>query len=161
MAAKKDAKIEMPTFEMPKFEMPSFDMPKMEVPAAVRDAAEKSIAQAKDTYEKMKAAAEETTDLVEESYATYAKGSMELTTKALEAAKTNTAAAFDFAKDILGAKTVAEFVEKQTAFARAQTEAMMAQAKEFQTLGQAIANDTAAPYKVAAEKAMAQFKKSA
>jgi phasin len=161
MAAKKDAKIEMPTFEMPKFEMPSFDMPKMEVPAAVRDAAEKSIAQAKDTYEKMKAAAEETTDLFEESYATYAKGCMELTTKALEAAKANTAAAFDFAKDILGAKMVAEFVEKHTAFARAQTEAMMAQAKEFQTLGQAIANDTAAPYKAAAEKAVAQFKKSA
>ena len=49
---------EMPKFEMPKFEMPKFDMPKMEVPAAFREFAEKGVAQTKDAYEKMKAAAE-------------------------------------------------------------------------------------------------------
>ena len=50
---------EMPKFEMPKFEMPSFEMPKMEVPAAFRELAEKSVAQAKEGYEKMKTAAED------------------------------------------------------------------------------------------------------
>ena len=45
-------------FEMPKFELPKFDMPKVEMPAAFREFAERGVAQAKDTYEKMKAAAE-------------------------------------------------------------------------------------------------------
>ena len=47
----------VPLFEMPKFEMPKFDMPSMEVPAAFREFAEKGVAQAKDGYEKAKAAA--------------------------------------------------------------------------------------------------------
>ena len=52
-------------FEMPKFEMPKFDIPKVEMPAAFREFAERGVAQAKDTYEKMKAAAEEATDVLE------------------------------------------------------------------------------------------------
>src|SRR5215467_12549461 len=48
-------------FEFPKFEMPTFEVPHMEVPAAFREFAEKSVSQAKDTYERMKSAAEEAT----------------------------------------------------------------------------------------------------
>ena len=44
-------------FEMPKFELPNFEIPKMEIPAAFRELAEKSVSQAKETYEKMKSAA--------------------------------------------------------------------------------------------------------
>ncbi|HWS09682.1 MAG TPA: phasin, partial [Xanthobacteraceae bacterium] len=57
-------------FEMPKFEMPKFDIPKVEMPAAFREFAERGVAQAKDTYEKMKAAAEEATDVLETTYST-------------------------------------------------------------------------------------------
>ena len=46
-------------FEMPKFELPGFDLPKFEVPAAFREAAEKGGAQAKEGWEKMKSATEE------------------------------------------------------------------------------------------------------
>ena len=60
-------------FEMPKFEMPKFDIPKVEMPAAFREFAERGVAQAKDTYEKMKAAAEEATDVLETTYSTAAK----------------------------------------------------------------------------------------
>ena len=42
------------TSETPKFEMPNFEMPKMEIPAAFREIAERSVSQAKETYEKMK-----------------------------------------------------------------------------------------------------------
>jgi phasin len=166
MAAKKEVRtvvptIEMPKFEMPKFDVPAFDMPKMEVPAAVREMAEKSVAQARDTYEKVKAAAEETTDLIEDSYATATKGATDIAGKALENAKSNTVAAFDFYKDIMGAKTVAELIEKQTSFARAQFETLSAQAKDMQAMSQQLATDSVAPYKAAAEKAMAQFKTNA
>ena len=61
-------------FELPKFDLPKFDLPKLEVPAAFREIAEKSVAQAKDAYERVKAAAEEATDLLEDTYTTAAKG---------------------------------------------------------------------------------------
>jgi hypothetical protein len=38
-------------FDMPKFELPNFEIPKMEIPAAFREIAEKSVSQAKETYE--------------------------------------------------------------------------------------------------------------
>ena len=61
-------------FEMPKFEMPKFDMPKFETPAAFREIAEKGIAQAKENYEKVKNAAEQATDLLENTYSNASKG---------------------------------------------------------------------------------------
>src|SRR6202050_3397249 len=84
-------------FEMPKFEMPKFDMPKVEMPAAFREFAERGVAQAKDTYEKMKAAAEEATDVLETTYSTATKGASDYGLKVIEVARTNTNAAFDFA----------------------------------------------------------------
>jgi phasin len=160
MVAKKD-KVQVAGFEMPKFDVPQFEMPKMDMPAGVREFAEKGVAQAKEAYERMKSAAEETTDMIEDAYAAYSKGAVEMAGKAIDFSKANTVAAFDFAKEIMGVKSVAELVEKQSAFARAQFEAMASQGKELQTLAQKVANDTAAPYKVATEKAVAEFKKSA
>ena len=71
-------------FDMPKFEFPKFDIPKLEVPAAFRDLAEKSIAQAKTGYEKMKSAAEETTTVLEDTYAKASKGTTEYNLKLIE-----------------------------------------------------------------------------
>src|SRR5580658_4897669 len=81
-------------FEMPKFEMPKFDIPKVEMPAAFREFAERGVAQAKDTYEKMKAAAEEATDVLETTYSTASKGAADYGLKVIEATRVNTNAAF-------------------------------------------------------------------
>ena len=67
-------KFEMPKFEMPKFEMPKFEVPKFEVPTAFREFAEKGIAQAKENYDKVKSAAEQATDVLEDTYSTASKG---------------------------------------------------------------------------------------
>src|SRR2546421_6527779 len=88
-------------FELPKFEMPSFEMPHMEVPAAFREFAEKSVSQAKDTYERMKSAAEEATDVLEGTYATATKGASDYGLKVIEAVRTNTNATFDFYADFV------------------------------------------------------------
>src|SRR5580700_8143278 len=72
------------------FEMPKFDMPKVEMPAAFREFAERGVAQAKDTYEKMKAAAEEATDVLETTYSTATKGASDYGLKVIEAARVNT-----------------------------------------------------------------------
>jgi phasin len=145
-------------FELPKFELPNFDMPKLEVPAAFRELAEKSVSQAKETYEKMKSAAEEATDVIEDTYATATKGAAEYGLKWIEAARENANASFDFASKCLTVKSPSEMIELATAHARKQFEAMSAQGKELAALAQKVASDTAEPVKESVNKA---FKKVA
>jgi phasin len=147
-----------PKFEMPKFEMPKFEMPNAEIPAAFREAAEKSVEQAKAAYAKLKTAAEEATDLLEDTYETARAGALEMNTKSLEAVKANTDASFGFAKEFFAVKTLAEAVELQTAFARKQFEAVTAQLKELQETAKKVATDTSAPVKAATEKALKEMK---
>ena len=134
-------------FEMPKFEMPKFDMPKMEVPAAFRELAEKSVAQAKENYEKMKSMAEEATDLMEDTYATASKGCSGYGLKLIETARVNTDAAFDLMAELMGAKSYAEVVELTSSYMRKQFEAATAQAKELSEHAQKVATETAEPIK--------------
>jgi phasin len=143
-------------FEMPKFELPKFDMPKVEMPAAFRELAERGVAQAKDTYEKMKAAAEEATDVLETTYSTATKGASDYGLKVIEAARVNTNAAFDFAGDLMAAKTLSEIVELSSTHARKQFEALTQQTKELNALAQKVATDTAEPIKSGMSKAFAK-----
>jgi phasin len=152
----KTAKSAPSSFEIPSFEIPKFDMPKMEVPAAFRDMAEKSLSQAKDTYEKMKAVAEEATDLLEDTYATTTKGVSDYGLKVIEVARTNTNSAFDFATELFAVKSFAEVVELSTAHARKQFETYTAQTKELASMAQKVATEAAEPMKEGVSKA---FKK--
>jgi phasin len=144
----------VPMFEMPKFDIPKFEMPKMEVPAAFREFAEKGVAQTKDAYEKMKAAAEESTEMLETCYSTASKGSTEYGMKLIEIGRTNTNAAFDYFESLFGVKSASELVEVTTAHARSQFEALTAQGKELTALAQKVATDTAEPIKTGVSKAM-------
>jgi phasin len=143
-------------FEMPKFELPKFDMPKVEMPAAFRELAERGVAQAKDTYEKMKAAAEEATDVLETTYSTASKGASDYGLKMIEAARVNTNAAFDFAGELMAAKTLSEIVELSSTHARKQFEALTQQTKELNALAQKVATDTVEPIKSGMSKAFAK-----
>jgi phasin len=154
----KAAAVPASAFELPKFDLPNFDMPKMEIPAAFREFAEKSVSQAKETYEKMKSAAEEATDVLEETYATASKGAADYGLKVIEVARVNTNAAFDFATELMAVKSPSEFVELSTAHARKQFEALTAQTKELTAIAQKVATETAEPIKGSVSKA---FKKVA
>lgn len=145
-------------FEFPKFGIPNFEMPKMEIPAAFREFAEKGVSQAKEHYEKMKTAAEEATDLLEGTYATASKGASEYGMKVIEAARINTNSSFDFASELMNAKSFSDFVELSTAHARKQFETLTAQSKELAALAQKVATETAEPIKESVTKT---FKKVA
>jgi phasin len=138
---------DMPKFEIPRFDLPKFDIPKMEVPAAFREFAEKSVTQAKDNWEKMKAATEEASDMIEDSYATASKGAADYGLKMVEVARANTNAYFDYAAQMLGVKSVSEAVEVSTAHMRKQFDAMNAQTKELAALAQKVATETCEPIK--------------
>src|SRR5438034_10747551 len=134
-------------FELPKFELPSFEIPKMEVPAAFREIAEKSVSQAKETYEKMKSAAEEATDVLEDTYATATKGVSDYGLKVIEAARANTNAAFGFATQLMTVKSLSEMDDLSTAHTRKQFEALATQSKELAAIAQKVATDYAQPVK--------------
>ena len=138
----------------PKFELPKFDMPKIEMPEAFRDMAEKGVQQAKDAYARIKTAAEEATDLAEDTYATATKGAAEYNLKALEALRVNMNAAFDYTREFLGAKTPTEAVELSASYTRKQFEALAAQTKDLSALAQKVATETAEPIKSGVSKAM-------
>lgn len=147
-------------FEAFSMSMPKFDgtMPNLEVPAAFRDLAEKSIAQARDAYAKLKAAAEEATDMVEDTYETAREGAFAIGVKALDAAKTNSDASFALAKDLFGAKTFAEVIELQSAYARKQFDTVSAQFKEIQELTSKLVADTTKPVTTQVEKVFKEVK---
>ncbi len=140
-------KFEMPKFEIPMFEIPKFEVPNMEVPAAFREFAEKGIAQARENYEKVKSAAEQATDVLEETYSAASKGYTDYGLKVIETARANSNAAFDLCGELLAAKSFAEVVEKTTAYMRSQFDAATAQAKELADQAQKCANDTYEPIK--------------
>ena len=152
----KSSKPTASAFEMPKFEMPKFEIPKVEMPAAFREFAERGVAQCKDTYEKMKAAAEEATDVLETTYSTASKGTSEYGLKVIEAARVNTNAAFDFVGELITAKSLSEVIELSSAHTRKQFEALTEQSKELGALVQKVATETAEPIKSGMNKAFSK-----
>jgi phasin len=154
----KTAKASAKTAATVPFEAFSFPTQPFEVPDAFREMAEKSVSQARDTYSRMKTAAEDATDLVEGTMETARQGTFAIGAKALDAARSNTDASFAFARELMGAKTMAEVVELQTSFARQQFEAVASQFKEIQALSEKLFTDTTKPVTAKAEKTMKELK---
>jgi phasin len=144
----------LPDYGIPNFEMPKFGMSNMEMPEAFREMADKGIAQAKDNWEKIQAAAEEATELLKGTYATAAKGATDYNLKLIEIARTDTRAAFDYVHELLGVKSPSEFIELSTAQMRNQFEIVSGQNKELCTLAQEMATEAAGPIKTSVSKAL-------
>lgn len=157
-AARANATKAAPKKAAPAPENEVFSMQNIEVPTAVREVAEKSVEQARAAYDKFKAAAEDATDVLEDSMETSRQSMIEINVRALDAAKANTDAAFDFVKELVSVKSISEAVELQSAFARKQFEAVSEQSKELQELSTKFASDVTAPAKDAFEKVAKDFK---
>lgn len=125
---------------------------KFEMPSQFRDMAEQGVMTARGNYEKFKAAAEQTSDMIEGSCSTAAKGVAEYNMKSLEILRSNINTAFDFFASVLAAKSASEAVELSSSHLRAQYDTLQTQAKELSSLAQKIATDSSEPIKAAAEK---------
>jgi phasin len=130
-----------------------YEIPKMEVPAEFREMTDKGVAHARDAYAKAKVASEEAVDLLENVYATVAKGATEYNLKLIEIARTNNRAAFDYAHELLGVKSPSKFIELSTAHMRKQFDLVTAQNKELCALAQGVATVAAEPIKTSLSKA--------
>jgi phasin len=126
-------------FELP--QLANFDLSKLEVPPAFREYAD----QAKRGHEKLKAAVEEATELLESTYTTVTKGASDYGMKVIEITRINTNTAFDFAEKLLAAKTPAEVVTLANSHASKQLETLRAQTGQLGGLAQKIANKVVGP----------------
>src|SRR5207253_2971808 len=106
-----------------------------------------------ETYEKMKSAAEDATDILEDTYATATKGASDYGLKIIELARENTNAAFDFASRLITVKSLSEAVELSTAHTRKQFETLTAQSKELAAIAQKVTADATEPVKTRFSKA--------
>jgi phasin len=120
-------------------------MPKMEIPAEFREFAENSASQVRETFERMKSAAEAATDVIEETFATSTKGASDYGLKVIDATRINTSAAFDFYAKLMTTESLSDVVELATAHARKQFEAVTVQSKELAALIQKVTTETSKP----------------
>jgi phasin len=140
------------------FDVARLNLPNLAMPEAFREIAEKSAAQTKDTYEKMKAAAEEATDLLEHVFTTAAAGATAYNRKVIESARSNANAAFDHALALVGTKSLSEVIEVSSTHTRKHFEALTEQTKALAALAHKVTTETAEPVKAGITKA---FKKVA
>jgi phasin len=123
-----------------------------QMPEQVRAFAEKGVSQARESYSKMKEAAEAHSGTVEAVMTTATKGAADYSTKLVEMARTNTNAGFDFLQSMIGVKSPSQAMELFTGFAKSQVEALTAQTKALAEISQKIATETAGPIKSGAAK---------
>ncbi|WP_034492344.1 phasin family protein [Afifella pfennigii] len=129
-----------------------FGLSQIEMPEAFKVMTERTLTNARDGYARVKAAAEETTDVLEDTVENARDGVLGIQYKALDNAKANSDATFAFARQMLGASSLADAVEAQSAFLRERFEAMIDQAGEMRELFAKLAEDTSRPARAAAMK---------
>lgn len=137
-------------------EFPTFDADKAS--DQFRAFAEKSVEQSKEAYAKLKDGAESAQKTMEETFGTVRAVGAELSLKSIAAARANAEASFSHLEAIVGAKSLSEVIELQTAFLRKQVETVVEQAKDFQATSSKAATDVSKPFKDAFEKSMMELK---
>lgn len=141
-----------PALEFPQFAIPSVAIPNLAMPEPMRELAEKTGAQAKDNYERAKAATDEMTAVVEASFATGAKGATEYGLKVMELARANTASAFVFIGRLMSVKSPFEAMTLITTHAHQQFVSASNQNKELLALAQTLATNVGEPIRTCMSK---------
>jgi phasin len=137
-------------------EFPSFDASK--ATDQIRAFAEKGVEQSKEAYAKLKTGAEETQKALESTYETAKTVSNDLSLKTISALRANAEAGFSHLEALIGAKSLSEVVELQTAFLRKRVEMTVEQTKDLQSLTTKAATDVSKPVKDAFEKTLKELK---
>jgi phasin len=137
-------------------EFPTFDASK--AADQVRAFAEKGIEQSKETYAKMKNGAEEAQKALESTFEAAKTVGSDLSLKTIATLRANAEAGFSHLEALVGAKSLSEVIELQTAFLRKSFENAVEQTKELQAITSKAAEDVSKPMKNAFEKAVKELK---
>lgn len=133
-------------------EFPSFDASK--ATEQFRDFAEKGMEQTKEVYAKLKTGAEEAQKTLETAFETVKTAGSDVSLKAISAMRANAEMTFSHLEALVGVKSVSEYFELQSAFARKSVEQAVAQAKDLQAASSKAFEDVSKPMKTAFEKSL-------
>ena len=136
----------------------AFAQPTFEVPEVVRSFAEQGLTQSREAFGRMKAATEEATDVLEESFESTRDSMREVQFKALDVAQANAEATFDFARKLLTVSSVTEAMQLQSTFVRERFEAFVDYSKDVQGTLTKVGTEASKPAKVMFERALSPAK---
>ena len=117
-------------------------MTMIEIPEAFREFVENSSMQLKEGCERLKAAAEQATDLIANSQTTWSTGVLKLNLKAIDAARANSNSILDLLRELVSAKSYSESVELSAAYLRKQFDVVAAQSKDLAAQAQKVVRET-------------------
>ena len=137
-------------------EFPSFDASK--ATDQIRAFAEKSVEQSKEAYAKIKSGAESAQKAIESTFETARAAGSEFSLKSIATARANAEAGFSHLEALVGAKSLSEVIELQTAFVRQAFETAVEQAKDFQAASSKAAEEVSRPLKDVFEKSVKELK---
>lgn len=116
-----------------------------EIPKEMRSMAEASFDQARKTFEKFLATAQETAGAIEERGATMRAGAKDIGAKAFSYAEKNVQASLDYAQSLLHAKDPGEMMRLHGDYVQSQMRIMAEQASEMGQIFGRAAMDAAKP----------------
>ncbi|MGY3618458.1 phasin family protein [Bradyrhizobium sp. USDA 10063] len=118
---------------------------RFEIPKDVRSMAEASFEQARRTFEKFLASAQETAGSLEERGATVRAGAKDISSKAFTYAENNVKASLDYAESLVKAKDVSEVMRLHSEYVQGQMRALAQQASEMGQIVSRAAMDAIKP----------------
>ena len=137
-------------------EFPTFDAEK--ATDQIRAIAEKGVEQSKEAYDKLKTGAETAQKAIESTFETAKSAGSEFSLKSIATARANAEAGFAHLEALVGAKSLSEVIELQTAFVRQAFETAVEQAKDFQAASSKAAEEVSRPLKDVFEKSVKELK---
>jgi phasin len=127
------------------FGMPWLDFSKFALPGVGRELAEQGLARAREDCEKIKAASEEMTEALRETYSSNARGATDYGLKVFEISNANAASALDFFVHLFGSKSATDVLTLSAAQARKAFDTASDQNKELWVLTRKLAAETGEP----------------
>jgi hypothetical protein len=125
-----------------------------DAPQVLRDVAEKSTAQARETLQQMSAAAGEATNLMTNTYSATFKAAQDYSAKVLEFANANITAAVEQSKKLSSVKSPMEFFSLSNDYARPHFDILSRQAQELAAIVQKMTVATTETAKAGVHKAI-------
>ena len=130
-----------------------------QMPEAVRIFAEKNIAQTREIYERSKDALESVLESWERTFDAAGQGAVALNRKVIDITQRNINSIFEFARSLIGAKTIAEAMELQSTYWRKQLDALKSQADEVRALSTRVTADVVEPAKLQVKRGIEEFER--
>ena len=118
---------------------------RFEIPKDVRSMAEAGFDQARKTFEKFLAGAQQTAGSIEERGATVRAGAKDIGAKAMSYAEKNVQASLDYAQSLLHAKDLTEVMRLHSEYVQGQMRALAEQASEMGQIVSKAAMEAAKP----------------